>query len=112
MSLLRQSQISGLDIVAIFLVIAALATGTYIRNHEWGDPVLLWQKAVKLSPNKARPHFGLGRAYINRHGPGDVQRAVDQVWIACQIRPEALELFKDVEDIDINKLNALKDWNR
>jgi hypothetical protein len=104
--------LSRVDIIVIFLVIAALSTGTYIRNRVWNDHVLFWEHTVRLSPNKARPHFGVARAYIDRNGPGDVQRAIDHVWRACQIRPECLELFKDAEDIDWEKARAIKDWGR
>ncbi len=99
-----------IDYAAIFLIVAALCCGTYIRNDEWGNHVVMWEKNVKAASGKARPHLALARAYLDRNEVGDVDRAVDQAWIACQIRPVLLELFKD--DPDFDKLLAIQDWNQ
>jgi len=42
------------------LVLTTLATGTWIRNQTWRDPVALWSDVVAKSPGSARARADLG----------------------------------------------------
>jgi tetratricopeptide (TPR) repeat protein len=49
--------------VTVFCIVAVLCCGwTYERNKVWKDPFTLWSDCVAKSPEKARPHTGLGNA--------------------------------------------------
>lgn len=53
--------------VSIMLtVVLALSATAYVRNDYWRDGIRLWIKAVEASPDKARSHFNLGLAYLDK----------------------------------------------
>jgi len=52
-------------LVAVVLV-GSLAVATYRRNAVWQDETTLWTDAVSKSPDKARPHNNLGKAYLDK----------------------------------------------
>jgi tetratricopeptide (TPR) repeat protein len=54
---------------ATVLLCLALAAGTLARNRVWSDVMVLWQDALKKSPNKARPWYSVGVAYFRRYMP-------------------------------------------
>lgn len=53
----RTLALGGMAMLALFSAL------TYSRAVLWGNPALLWEDAVKGSPNKMRPHFQLAYAY-------------------------------------------------
>jgi tetratricopeptide (TPR) repeat protein len=47
------------------LIIMLLGWGTYKRNMVWGSEISLWEDVARKSPNKARSHNNLGKAYAS-----------------------------------------------
>lgn len=70
-------------------LIVTLGGLTFARNRIWKDEVTLWSDAQAKSPNKARPHNNLGKAYLDR-------RMFDK----------AEELYKRELEIDAKSVSA------
>jgi tetratricopeptide (TPR) repeat protein len=60
--------------VAGVALVASLGVLTHRRNAVWESAIALWSDAAAKSPGKARPHLGLGNAYLAR-GMGDAALA-------------------------------------
>jgi tetratricopeptide (TPR) repeat protein len=76
------------EIIIYGLVILLLMTGTYWRNRVWNSELELWTDCVKKSPNKDRPHNGLGNVFFNQ---GKYQEAANQYNEALRINPNYAE---------------------
>ncbi len=77
--------IAGRALVPVLAVIILILTGTtYARNMIWKDPILLWEDVVSKSPDKARPHNNLGKAYWER---GLKDKAFEEYSIAVKLDP-------------------------
>ncbi|MEE9515435.1 MAG: tetratricopeptide repeat protein, partial [Candidatus Brocadiales bacterium] len=69
--------------LAVFMCIVMFyGACAYEHNKVFRTEVLLWEDTVKKSPNKIRPHYGLGRAY---HKAGQVDRAREQYQICGRL---------------------------
>jgi Tfp pilus assembly protein PilF len=62
----KHSKLKKAGIASGILVILVFSYWTYERNHVWQDPVTLWEDNVKKSPNRARVHGNLGKAYLDK----------------------------------------------
>jgi len=62
----------GLSLVAILF-----GTWTYERNQVWTDPVLLWSDNALKSPEKARVHGNLGKAYLDAERHEEAARSFE-----------------------------------
>lgn len=69
------------------IVVMTLAMATYTRNRIWGNEVRFWEDNLAKAPNKARPHFNLGNAYIYEHRLTD---AIAQNYEAIRLAPTRL----------------------
>lgn len=54
----RLAGAGGLGAVALLLALL-----TWERNRDYGDPVRLWSKVLRIAPHNPRAHFSLGQAY-------------------------------------------------
>jgi tetratricopeptide (TPR) repeat protein len=72
------------------MVIELYGFATVVRNFTWSSYWTLWEDAVDKSPNKGRPHVGLGLAlnYVGRTG-----QAIEEFKKATQLNPKAGEPF-------------------
>ena len=52
-----------IELVVLTGIVLFYSVCAYEHNKVWKTEVLLWEDAVKKSPNKQRPHFNLGKAY-------------------------------------------------
>ena len=77
-----------LEIIFYTFVLILLIAGTYSRNRIWNSDIGLWADCVKKSPNKDRPHAGLGSAYTDQ---GRYQEAIAQLTEALRINPHYAE---------------------
>jgi hypothetical protein len=66
-------------------LVLVLSLFTYQRNQLYHDQISLWSDAVLKSPNKARPHNNLGRAYTLQ---GDWDRAIEEFRTAVRLDPD------------------------
>ncbi len=53
-------------VLVMAVIILTCSFLSYQRNKIWQGPIPLWEDVIKKSPNKARAHINLGRAYIQR----------------------------------------------
>jgi len=70
--LFSQSQKSFLKTTGFALtvmILISLSGLTLLRAEVWQTPFLLWQDALKKSPNGYRPHNNLGKAYYEMKDP-------------------------------------------
>ncbi|MGC3976110.1 MAG: tetratricopeptide repeat protein [Nitrospira sp.] len=80
-----------------FAVALALTLGlsTIQRNELYRDQLSLWADATLKSPNKARPHNNLGRAYALQ---GDWDRAIEEFRIAARLDPTFILAQQNLRD--------------
>jgi tetratricopeptide (TPR) repeat protein len=79
---------SRIIIPALIFIVILLSGATYARNNVWHDNISIWQDAVRKSPNKARPHYNLGEAYLEHDL---AENSIKESKIALQISPDLLE---------------------
>jgi len=72
------------------LVVELYGFATVLRNFTWTSYWTLWEDAAEKSPNKGRPHTGLGLAlnHVGRTG-----EAIEEFKKAIQLNPKAGEPF-------------------
>jgi tetratricopeptide (TPR) repeat protein len=66
----------------VLLLCGGLAAMTFHRARAWQTMLGLWTDVVAKSPQKARPHAGLGGAYYLK---GEVQLAIDEYLAALRL---------------------------
>lgn len=81
----------GLVTGAVIAVCAILAVATFLRNHDYGSHIRLWEDAARKAPRKARVHVNLGYAY---HVAGERDKARASYRRALELKPED-ELARD-----------------
>jgi len=57
---------------------------TFERNRDWKDDLTIWTDTVKKSPQKARPHLNLGKAFSSRDM---LDEAIHHYSIAASLKP-------------------------
>jgi tetratricopeptide (TPR) repeat protein len=72
-------------LVVSIAVVLALSGAAYARNAVWGSEVSLWEDVVRKSPQKARAHSNLGKAY---NGAGMTDKAIAHLLTAIRLDPE------------------------
>jgi len=92
-------------VAALCAVVATLSAWTYERNSVWSDGVKLWEDCVSKSPNKARPHYNLGRTLAPE---GQLDEAISQFRKAIKIRPDFVEAHTDLGAAFMDKGNLNK----
>lgn len=107
-------------------VTVALCATTVARNQTWRSEIILWEDVVSKSPNKARAHSNLGRAYENARMPaeamGSFERALTlrpddpkimsnagNAYMASGRYDEAIELYKKA--LSLNQMDADVHYN-
>jgi len=84
----------GSAVLATALIVV-LCFFTYQRNLLYQDRFLLWSDAVRKSPNKARPHNNLGRAYALQ---GDWDGAIEEFRTAARLDPDFIIARQNLRD--------------
>ncbi len=74
---------------------------TYQRNDLYRDQLSLWADAVLKSPNKARPHNNLGRAYALQD---DWDRAIDEFRMAARLDPTFILAQQNLRDAYLHQV--------
>jgi Tfp pilus assembly protein PilF len=67
------------------LMVELYGVATLLRNFTWTTDWTLWEDAAAKSPNKSRPHIGLGLAMTNA---GHIEEAIGEFKKAIQLDPE------------------------
>ena len=60
--------------VAAFAILLALMAASFARNTVYQTTIGLWEDAVRKSPDKARPHYNLGRLYSDQKRSAEALR--------------------------------------
>ncbi|MDY6986975.1 MAG: tetratricopeptide repeat protein [Thermodesulfobacteriota bacterium] len=94
-----------LGVAALCAAVAVFSLWTYQRNSVWATSVTLWKDCVSKSPNKARPHYNLGRALaLEKH----LDEAISQFRHTLRLKPGYVEAHNNLgvalmEKGDLNK---------
>ena len=64
----------------------ALAAAANHRNHDWGDPVILWSDVISKTPRSDRAHTNIGVTFIER---GQPERAIVELRQAVTLKPHS-----------------------
>jgi tetratricopeptide (TPR) repeat protein len=65
-------------------LLSSYARMSWQRTYLWGDNIRLWSDAVSHAPGKARPHYNLGVAFLERNR----EKAKTEFLRALEIDPE------------------------
>ncbi len=57
-----------------FVILLALMAASFARNTVYQTTIGLWEDAVRKSPDKARPHYNLGRLYSDQKRSAEALR--------------------------------------
>jgi tetratricopeptide (TPR) repeat protein len=79
---------------------------TYQRNFIWMTPITLWEDNIKKSPNKARVHGNLGKAYLDNNMN---EKALTHFEYMLKLDPSQLGAYDNIATIYINHY---KDFDR
>jgi protein O-mannosyl-transferase len=60
--------------IAAFVILLALMAASFARNTVYQTTIGLWEDAVRKSPDKARPHYNLGRLYSDQQRSAEALR--------------------------------------
>jgi tetratricopeptide (TPR) repeat protein len=75
----------GFGLLLVIPIVFLLTAAACQRNTLWQDDFTLWADALKKSPDKARPHCNLGKAYTDK---GMVDEAIAECQKALKINPD------------------------
>lgn len=78
---------------------------TFSRNYEWSDPVIFFERLIKLSPSSFQAHNNLGLHYQRR---GLYEPAMLEYKKALEIMPDLLEARSNLADLYF-KMGRLED---
>ncbi len=87
--------------VGLTLIAVLFGTWTYDRNQVWTDPVLLWSDNALKSPEKARVHGNLGKAYLDAERYRDAARSFET---AIRLDPTLIGAYTNLAVIQIDHL--------
>jgi len=65
---------TGACLLGFCLLLAGYSAASAKRTYVWGETIRLWEDAVAKAPDKSRPHYNLGVAFLDR----DRARARDE----------------------------------
>jgi len=82
-------------------VILLFSYWTHERNLVWQNPLTLWEDNVKKSPNKARVHGNLGKAYLDK---GEYEKARIEFEKAIKLDSHMLGAYDNLAVIYIDHL--------
>jgi protein O-mannosyl-transferase len=82
------------------LVAPLLVLGAWTMNRArvWADPVTLFSDNARKAPGKARVHWKLGRAYMDK---GDFQAARASLARALELDPTAIEVYNNLAAVHL-----------
>ena len=92
----RLERMAMVGAAVVVLVIGSLSITAFTRNHTWGTAVRFWEDNVEKAPNKARPHYNLGTAYVYGHRLTD---AIAQYHEAIRVAPTRLSQHEPLYNI-------------
>jgi tetratricopeptide (TPR) repeat protein len=75
------------------ILVVLYATLTVSRNHLYATQSSMWEDAVSKSPDKWRPHYNAGNAYVDEHEYG---KALYYYQRAIQINPYKIQSYSNL----------------
>jgi Flp pilus assembly protein TadD len=95
----RFAAAGGLTIIVVFL-----AAGTYSRSRIFVDSPTLYAATIAQNPNSFLAHNNMAAMMVTRHGPGDLQAAIQHAREALRVKPNNAEarfnLAVALDDLD------------
>jgi tetratricopeptide (TPR) repeat protein len=86
------------------LLLILYGNGTYLRNMIFSTPISLWQDVVQKSPNLARAHASLGKAYMD-YGYNSEARAEFEKTL--RIKPDMTEPMLNLGKLYLNNFGMI-----
>jgi tetratricopeptide (TPR) repeat protein len=77
-------------------IVALLIFATYQRNEVWRDETSFWKHELALSPNKTRPHLGMGHCYEDS---GQFDKALSEYETGLKLNPLYPETYINAGNI-------------
>jgi tetratricopeptide (TPR) repeat protein len=74
------------SIAALSIITITLMGTTYARNTVWQNEISLWGDVVEKSPDKARGHLNLGKAYLDK---GLIDKSLEHLLFAVKLAPDS-----------------------
>lgn len=72
-------------VVAALCLFTLMGLGTFQRNAEWQDPLVLWRSASRLAPLHARPRLNVAHQLTERRDFSGARQQYDLVLLQIQI---------------------------
>ena len=86
------------------LLLILYGNGTYLRNVIFSTPISLWQDVVQKSPNLARAHANLGKAYMDYGYNSEARAAFEK---ALRIKPDMTEPMLNLGKLHLNNIGMI-----
>ena len=86
------------------LLLILYGNGTYLRNMIFRTPISLWQDVVQKSPNLARAHANLGKAYMDYGYNSEARAAFEK---ALRIKPDMTEPMLNLGKLYLNNFGMI-----
>jgi Flp pilus assembly protein TadD len=80
-------------VAGVIMAVVMLGGMTYGRNRVWQNATTLWEDVVMKSPEKSRPHNGLGEAYAKQNR---LDEAISEYKIAIQLRLDDADAYNNL----------------
>jgi len=87
---LKSLPIRRLTIIALAALVGIYSGLTIIRNADWSNPVLFYQKTLHYTPQSPRLHYNLGLAYVENN---QFDEAVQSFKKAVELNPKYEEAY-------------------
>jgi len=96
--LLWRSEKAGWHIgtVSAVIIVIALIVVTILRNSDYNSAILIWQKALDVSPNNPRAYTNLAAAYGGLEQYNEAMEACTQ---AIKLKPDCAEAYSNLTNI-------------
>ena len=86
------------------LLLILYGNGTYLRNMIFSTPISLWQDVVQKSPNLARAHANLGKAYMDYGYNSEARAAFEKT---LRIKPDMTEPMLNLGKLYLNNFGMI-----
>lgn len=96
---LDNARIKKTGVALIVLTVILSAYWTHERNYLWGSQISLWEDNIRKSPDKARVHGNLGKAYLDNNQYDKARIEFEKV---IQIDPDYLGAYDNLAVIYID----------
>jgi Tfp pilus assembly protein PilF len=87
--------------VGLVILAITYSVGTMGRNAIWKNNFVLFEDAVRKSPDSAYPHIYLGQAFYSEKG--DLDQAIEEYQIGLKLKPDNPDAHNKLGIVYLNK---------